>query len=190
MEYIQLAFALIGIIALIILFCWVLGKLNKGILKTGGKRLKVLDKITLGGEKAIVVVSITGRCMVLGVTAGKIEKLEDLELTEEQYLELINTKDEGQPEGFFPAFKQAFAQNVKGLRKGGDKGGSAGRQGGSSDRGENPTDSGGSSDRGENPTENDGSSDKNSGNSSDEDGSFDDILRRKTSYERNNNSDS
>lgn len=45
MEYVQLICALVGVIALIFLFFWVLRKVNKGILTTGGKRLKILDQI-------------------------------------------------------------------------------------------------------------------------------------------------
>ena len=64
---VQLVCALVGVIALIFLFFWVLRKVNKGILTTGGKRLKVLDRASLGGEKSVVVVSVAGKCMVLGV---------------------------------------------------------------------------------------------------------------------------
>ena len=41
MEYVQLVCALIGVLALIFLFFWVLRKVNKGILSVSGKRLKV-----------------------------------------------------------------------------------------------------------------------------------------------------
>ena len=58
---VQFVCALVGVIALIFLFFWVLRKVNKGILTTGGKRLKVLDRATLGGEKSVVVVSVAGK---------------------------------------------------------------------------------------------------------------------------------
>ena len=61
-------------------------KVNKGILSASGKRLKVLDRASLGGEKSVVVVSVAGKCMVLGVTAGRIDKIEDLTITEEEYM--------------------------------------------------------------------------------------------------------
>lgn len=41
MEYVQLVCALIGVLALIFLFFWILRKVNKGILSVSGKRLKV-----------------------------------------------------------------------------------------------------------------------------------------------------
>ena len=107
MEYVQLICALVGVIALIFLFFWVLRKVNKGILTTGGKRLKILDRASLGGEKSVVVVSVAGKCMVLGVTAGKIEKIDDIELTEEEYLSELYPEGEKQ-DGFFAAFSDAL----------------------------------------------------------------------------------
>lgn len=44
MEYVQLVCGLIGVLALIFLFFWILRKVNKGILSASGKRLKVLDR--------------------------------------------------------------------------------------------------------------------------------------------------
>lgn len=113
---VQFVCALVGVIALIFLFFWVLRKVNKGILTTGGKRLKVLDRASLGGEKSVVVVSVAGKCMVLGVTAGRIDKIEDLSLTEEEYLSQLYPEGEAQQDGFFAAFSDALAKNIKNMR--------------------------------------------------------------------------
>lgn len=113
---VQLVCALVGVIALIFLFFWVLRKVNKGILTTGGKRLKVLDRASLGGEKSVVVVSVAGKCMVLGVTAGRIDKIEDLSLTEEEYLSELYPEGQGKQDNFFAAFSDALAKNVKNMR--------------------------------------------------------------------------
>ncbi len=113
---VQFVCALVGVIALIFLFFWVLRKVNKGILTTGGKRLKVLDRASLGGEKSVVVVSVAGKCMVLGVTAGRIDKIEDLPLTEEEYLSQLYPEGEAQQDGFFAAFSDALAKNIKNMR--------------------------------------------------------------------------
>lgn len=95
MEYVQLVCALIGVLALIFLFFWILRKVNKGILSVSGKRLKVLDRASLGGEKSVVVVSVAGKCMVLGVTAGRIDKIEDLSITEEEYMSELYPEGSG-----------------------------------------------------------------------------------------------
>ena len=113
---VQLVCALVGVIALIFLFFWVLRKVNKGMLTTGGKRLKILDRASLGGEKSVVVVSVAGKCMVLGVTAGRIEKIEDLPLTEEEYLSELYPEGSEKQEGFFAAFSDALAEKVKNMR--------------------------------------------------------------------------
>lgn len=112
---VQLVCALVGVIALIFLFFWVLRKVNKGILTTGGKRLKVLDRASLGGEKSVVVVSVAGKCMVLGVTAGRIDKIDDLSLTEEEYLSELYPDGQEKQDSFFAAFSDALAKNVKNM---------------------------------------------------------------------------
>lgn len=112
---VQLVCALVGVIALIFLFFWVLRKVNKGILTTGGKRLKVLDRASLGGEKSVVVVSVAGKCMVLGVTAGRIDKIDDLSLTEEEYLSELYPDGPEKQDSFFAAFSDALAKNVKNM---------------------------------------------------------------------------
>lgn len=118
MEYVQLVCALIGVIGLILLFFWALRKLNKGILTTGGKRLKILDRASLGGEKSVVVVSVAGKCMVLGITSGRIDKIDDLDMTEEEYLEqLYPTDGNNTSSGFFAAFTDALAKNMKSMKK-------------------------------------------------------------------------
>ena len=113
MEYFGLICALIGILGLILVLFWALRKLNKGILQSGGKRLKILDRAVLGGEKSVIVVSVAGKCMVLGVTAAKIEKIADLDITEEEYLEQLYPAGETNGKsGFFAAFTEALKKNA------------------------------------------------------------------------------
>lgn len=116
MEYVQLVCALIGVLALIFLFFWILRKVNKGILSVSGKRLKVLDRASLGGEKSVVVVSVAGKCMVLGVTAGRIDKIEDLSITEEEYMSELYPEGSRKQDNFFAAFSDAMAKNIKNMR--------------------------------------------------------------------------
>lgn len=120
MEYFGLICALIGILGLIFVLFWALRKLNKGVLTSGGKRLKVLDRAVLGGEKSVIVVSVAGKCMVLGVTAARIDKIADLDMTEEEYLEQLYPADStggiGKG-GFFAAFTEALVKNAGGNKK-------------------------------------------------------------------------
>ncbi len=118
MEYFGLICALIGVLGLIFVLFWALRKLNKGVLTSGGKRLKILDRAVLGGEKSVIVVSVAGKCMVLGVTSARIEKIADLDITEEEYLEQLYPADAGKDGkgGFFAAFTDALAKNA-GIKK-------------------------------------------------------------------------
>ena len=50
MEYVQLVCALIGVLALIIQIYWILTNVNTELQRVSGKRLKVLDRASLGGE--------------------------------------------------------------------------------------------------------------------------------------------
>ncbi len=116
-EIVQLVCVMVGVIGLIVLLLWALKKLNKGIVSSGGKRLKVLDKAMLGNEKAVIVVSVAGKCMVLGVTAGRIDKICDLEITEDEYLKELYPENSSNG-GFFAAFSDAMAKNIRGMKNG------------------------------------------------------------------------
>ncbi|MFR0871244.1 MAG: flagellar biosynthetic protein FliO [Oscillospiraceae bacterium] len=61
--------------------------------------MKILERINLGPEKCAV--SVCGKCMVLGVTNGRVEKVHELEETEEELMK----KDEN---GGNPTFKESF----------------------------------------------------------------------------------
>ena len=76
----------------------------------------MLDRASLGGEKSVVVVSVAGKCMVLGVTAGRIDKIEDLTITEEEYMSELYPEGSGRQDNFFAAFSDAMAKNIKNMR--------------------------------------------------------------------------
>ena len=121
-DIVQLICVMVGILGLMFLLFWALRKLNKGVITSGGKRLKVLDRAMLGNDKSVVVISVAGKCMVIGVTAAKIEKISDLDMSEEEYLEQLYPEGAktggGEKSGFFAAFTDALAQNVQGMKKG------------------------------------------------------------------------
>ena len=65
------------------------------------KNMKILERINLGPDKMLLLVSVCGKCMVLGVTNGRVEKVHELEETEEELMK----KDEN---GGNPTFKESF----------------------------------------------------------------------------------
>ena len=84
MDWIQWLISFIGVLGLIFVLFYFLKKLNKRISVSGG-RLKVLDRIGIGRDGMLLVVSVCGKVMLVGVTAHRIDKLCDLDVTEEEY---------------------------------------------------------------------------------------------------------
>ena len=70
--------ALLGVLALVFLLFWIMKRFNKMLL----------------------LVSVCGKCMVLGVTSNHTEKICELEQSEEELTKL--------PEGGNPSFGESF----------------------------------------------------------------------------------
>lgn len=99
MEYFQMIMALIGVLALVFVLFWLMKKLNKHVMVADSRNMKILERINLGPDKMLLLVSICGKCMVLGVTTNHTEKICDLEQTEE---ELVQSSDGN------PTFGESF----------------------------------------------------------------------------------
>ena len=84
MDWIQWLLSFIGVLGLMAVLFYALKRLNKRISASGG-RLKVLDRISIGRDGMLLVVSVCGRVMLVGVTSQRIEKLCDLDIAEEEY---------------------------------------------------------------------------------------------------------
>ena len=62
----------------------------------------------MGPDKMLLLVSVCGRCMVLGVTSNHTEKICELDQTEE---ELISVNDEN------PSFKESFKTVLDNMKR-------------------------------------------------------------------------
>ena len=111
MQYFQMIMALVGVLALGFVMFWVMKALNKRVTLSSSKNMKILERINLGPDKMLLLVSICGKCMVLGVTSGHTEKICDLEQTEEE-LTALPEKD-----GENPSFKESFKIVLDNMRK-------------------------------------------------------------------------
>lgn len=100
MEYFQMIMALVGVLALVFLTFWLMKKFNARVSLSDSKNMKILERINLGPDKMLLLVSVCGKCMVLGVTANHTEKICDLEQTEEELTQ--------HPEGENPSFGESF----------------------------------------------------------------------------------
>lgn len=80
-------------LGLIFLLFYALKKLNKSVSIGTGSKLRVLDRVNLGRDGMLLVVSVDGKLMLIGVTPQRVEKLCDLESTEEEYLKGSEAQD-------------------------------------------------------------------------------------------------
>lgn len=119
MDWIQWLLSFIGVLGLIFFLFYALKKLNKGISVKSGNRLRVLDRVSIGRDSMLLIVSACGRVMLLGVTSQRVEKLCDLDISEEDYLSAE------QPPDFKTVFTSAFfkkqEKSQEDINKQGDK---------------------------------------------------------------------
>ena len=109
MNYFQMIMALIGVLALVFVIFWVMKKFNARVSLTDSRHLKVLERVNLGPDKMLLIVSVCGKCMLLGVTAQSTVKICDLDETEE---ELVAKQSDKQ----FPTFSESF-RSILGKKK-------------------------------------------------------------------------
>lgn len=93
MDWFSWLLSFIGVIGLIFLLFYALKKLNKKVSISSGSKLRVLDRVSLGRDGMLLVISVTGKLMLIGVTPQRVEKLCDLEQTEEEYLAGAQNQD-------------------------------------------------------------------------------------------------
>lgn len=106
MEIIWVVLSLIGVLGLFFVLIYALKKLNSGIGFASGSKMRVIDRVTVGREGALLVVSVAGRLMLIGATSGHIEKLGELDMTPEEYA--AQSADSSAP-----TFAEAFSTVLK-----------------------------------------------------------------------------
>lgn len=111
--------SLLGVLGLMFLTFFGLRMLNRRISTSGG-RLRVIDRATLGRDSMILVVSVCGKLMLVGVSSQRVDKLADLELTEAEYVEsAFSDAQKGSFQGVLP-FSDILSSFI-GKRKGNDE---------------------------------------------------------------------
>jgi len=114
-EIFTVVFSLIGVIIFIGLTYYGARWLNKRVRFTGTGTVKVLEKINLGPDKAIMIIAIGDKYMLLGVTQQHIEKITDLDKADVD--NLLNNQSQGK-QTFAMQFVNALS--AKKQSKGGD----------------------------------------------------------------------
>lgn len=108
MEYFQMIMALVGVLALVFGLFWLMKKLNKHVMVSDSRNMKILERINLGPDKMLLLVSVCGKCMVLGVTANHAEKICDLEQSEEE----LTPKTDGTNPTFGESFRTILGNKL------------------------------------------------------------------------------
>ena len=85
MQWIQTVLSLAGVIGLILFLFYMLRRVNKFAAAASGSKLRILDRAVTGRDSSLLVISVSGKLMLIGVSTGKIEKLCDLDISEEEY---------------------------------------------------------------------------------------------------------
>jgi len=86
-DILYISISLLGVLGLMFLTFWGLRMLNKRITTSGG-RLRIIDRASLGRDSMILVVSVCGKLVLIGVSPQHVEKLDDLDMTEDEYVEM------------------------------------------------------------------------------------------------------
>ncbi len=105
-EVLWVVFCLAAVFGLLFLFLYAMKKFSSGVSVLNGSKMRVLDRVTLGRDGMLLVVSVAGKLMLVGVTPQRIEKLCDLEMTPEEYAAQL--QQESSQAGFVMALAAAM----------------------------------------------------------------------------------
>jgi len=100
------------VLGLFFMTAWGLRKLSKRVSFTPGSRLTVLDRAGLGKDSTLFIVSVCGKLMLIGVSGQTIEKLAELEMSEDEYFAAADGKNTGNA-NFFDVFGGIFKSKQK-----------------------------------------------------------------------------
>lgn len=89
-------FATVVVVAFIIYLSYLASKyLGRGIAKSSSSRyMRLIDQITLGQERYIAIVQVSGKYLLVGITAGQINILS--ELSDEELYSLAPEDENGE----------------------------------------------------------------------------------------------
>ncbi len=112
MDLFWVILSLIGVLGLFFLLIYGLNKLNKKIGVISGSKMRILDRITIGRDGMIFVVSVCGRLMLLSATAQHIEKICDLDMTPEEYTQQLQNDAAQTQANFASIFASAMSRKT------------------------------------------------------------------------------
>lgn len=115
-DIIWVIFSLAGVLGLFFVLVYAMKKLNSGIGYVNGNRMKVIDRVSLGRDGMLVVVSVAGKLVLIGVSGQHVEKLSDIDMTAEEYLAQTSSPESQSGQTFASAFAEVMKRK-KGTEK-------------------------------------------------------------------------
>lgn len=113
MEWVNALFALIGVIAVIMALYFASRWLTKRNIISGLSHIKVHERYAFGRENVLMLVSVCGKYMLIGVSSRGMDKL--YELTDEQSQHLKADLEKSSSVNFISQLKAAMsARSAKG----------------------------------------------------------------------------
>ncbi len=110
MDFIWVILSLIGVLGLFFLLIYGLNKLNKKIGVVTGSKMRVLDRVTVGRDGMLFVVSVGGKLILMSSTSQHIEKICDLEMSPEEYAAQLQATN-GEAVSFSTIFASMMNKN-------------------------------------------------------------------------------
>lgn len=116
MDFVKELLSVLFVLAICVFIIWLAYISTKAIAKSGlirqqsTKNIEVLESMTIGRDKQLVIARVCGEMLLLGVTQNHIELISTID--EEQFLEEEKQKPDG-PMPFSDALKKVMKDKFK-----------------------------------------------------------------------------
>ena len=110
--------SLAGVLGLFFILVYAMKKFNSGIGYVNGNRMKVIDRVSLGRDGMLAVVSVGGKLILIGVSGQHIEKISDIDMTPEEYNAQQQTPESRSGMTFAAAFAEVMKNRGSGKENG------------------------------------------------------------------------
>lgn len=93
LDILWVIISLAAVFGLLFLMLYGLKRLNGRVGVNNGGKMRVLDRVTIGRDGMLLVVSVGGKLLLVSATPQHIEKLGELDMTAEEYSAQLNEQN-------------------------------------------------------------------------------------------------
>ncbi len=93
LDILWVIISLAAVFGLLFLLLYGLKRLNGRVGVNNGGKMRVIDRVTIGRDGMLLVVSVGGRLLLVSATPQHIEKLGELDMTAEEYSAQLNEQN-------------------------------------------------------------------------------------------------